>query len=443
MQITSSSRRTTAWNALVSLLAGLGILMVLFGIGMDILPNSYPGLGLPQILLITAGLSLSLIAFLLWRTSARRRVFQNVRSYLVLGGGITVITLIVLEFVLAAVGVSIYFSPEVPETYPDLPPYMICDEPGCHYVYDVTVAACENGELSVFKENPSDRPCIVNRQGFHDTQDFVADDDFNNKTRILMLGDSFTYGRTAEIGKSYVETVESNFPESIIWNTGMHNAGTSQALASFRVYAPILQPHLTVLGFYMNDFNDNMLPTIRFLKTENVPGRGQWYQLDGQGNAIELDHRTFMYRKYFIDPPASEIEWLIGKTRLGSLALKMLDVLRGIDGLDITREYLTSLRDSAAAQDTALLVLLIPQPDDIGRPGHLYQAAVQLMKELEIPYLNPIHALDAALDYMPKPDIHWNTAGHQKIGAMLGACLSAFQIGQDLADCERVEMPRP
>ena len=74
--------------------------------------------------------------------------------------------------------------------------------------------------------------------------------------------------------------------------------------------------------------------------------------------------------------------------------------------------------------------------------GRRYQTAVQLMEELKIPYLNPIHALDLS-DYMPDPDIdnHWNSAGHQKIGAMLSDCIEAFQISGDLSDCEQVKMP--
>ena len=130
--------------------------------------------------------------------------------------------------------------------------------------------------------------------------------------------------------------------------------------------------------------------------------------------------------------------------------------------IDVTREYLSALRDEAAAQGTALLVLLIPDRHDIPSPsrppfvlseferllrrplpmaGERYQNAVGLMEELGIPYLNPILALDVELDYMPEHDMHWNTAGHQKIGAILSDCIEAFQISQDLSDCEQVKMP--
>ena len=68
-----------------------------------------------------------------------------------------------------------------------------------------------------------------------------------------------------------------------------------------------------------------------------------------------------------------------------------------------------------------------------------YQIAAQFMESLGIPWINPLHLLDAELDYAD--DGHWNTAGHQKIGTLLSGCLAAFQISQDLSDCESVEMP--
>lgn len=104
-------------------------------------------------------------------------------------------------------------------------------------------------------------------------------------------------------------------------------------------------------------------------------------------------------------------------------------------------KYLLALRGAAAAQDTALLVLLIPHRNDMSSPGAHYQTALRLMEELGIPYIDPSHLLDSKLDYAPRPDVHWNSAGHQKIGAMLSDCLAAFQISHDLSDCEQVEMP--
>ncbi len=445
----ASSRRSVALDAGFTLLVALGILMVLLGIALDYLPYTDPGLGLPQLLLIATGLLLAVMAFGLRRADVRRRTLEYMRKHLLAGLVISMITLIVLELILSAVGISTYFPPYIPQDPLEARPWWTCDEIGCRYVYEAVVAACEQGELT-------GRGCMINRQGFHDTQDFVAGADFDERSRILMLGDSFTFGHKAEIGKSYVETIKFNFPQSVIWNMGIPSTGTNQALALFQAYAPILQPHLVILGFVTNDFADNMYPMdiglLGFQGKEFFIRRHQ--DIRGREDAIELDSPTIYYHLHGIEPPANEIERLIGITRLGTLALEMIDIVeRNIfkEGpldiqvdVDVTREYLIALRDAAAAQDTTLLVLLIPHQDSLrDTRSWAYgknQTAIQLVEELEIPYINPRRLLDDT-DYAPRPNGHWNNAGHQKIGVILSNCIKIFQISQDLSDCKQVKMP--
>ena len=448
-------------NTVFTLLAGLGILMALFGIGTELLPGAHPGLNLPQISVIAAGLALALVAFALRSATVRlmgRRVLQNVRKYGVPSLVITMITLAALELALTAAGIPTYFPPpidDVPAPFYEPAPWWTCDEAGCHFVQEHVAAGCESGHLS-------DRECLImNRQGFHDTQDFVVGDDFDGRMRILMLGDSFTFGMTADIGKSYVETIEANFPQSIVWNTGMNSAGTEQALASFQVYAPILQPQITILGFVMNDFMENILwmdQQIIGIDWENKLFRIRRQDIDTRsGSVIKLDYEELYYRQYHVDPPNSELEQFIGRTRLGSLLPRILNGIRWQEKnlyitqpvslrnriIDVTRRYLKSLRAAAAAQDTTLLVLVIQNRTDFTAPTPYYQAALQLFKELEMPYLDPIDVIDIR-DYGNRKDpdeFHWNNTGHQKVGAMLSDCIEAFQISQDLSDCQRVKMP--
>ena len=436
------SKRKAAWNAVFTLLAALGILTALLGIGVDALPGSYPGLSLPQLLLTAAGLILALVAFALRSAAVRRRIFGNISKHLAPVLAMAVMTLAALELALAAANTLIYFPPDIPEKTLAPISWRTCDQAGCHYVYDAMVAACEHGEIS-------SRHCIVNRQGFHDTQDFVRSDDLDGRMRILALGDSSTFGLAAEIGTSYVETIEANFPQSIVWNTGMPGAGTEQALTLFLMYAPVLQPQITILGFYVNDFKDNTLPMDIQLWVGGKDGRiFLRRQADDSENATTLNkQRRYYYYLHGVEPPASEIERLIGRTRLGSLLLRMIDLARGEArtrwdrGVDMTREYLRDLRAAAAAQDTALLVLLIPSREDLLAPTPRYENALAIMAELGIPWIDPIHALDVDLDYEPEPGTHWNTVGHQKIGAVLSDCLASFQISGDLSDCEQVKMP--
>ncbi len=438
-------------NIIFTLLAGLGLLTALAGLGMDVLFGTYPGLNLPQLLLIVSGLLGSLTAFRLRRGNARQRVWAAIRDHRRALLIIIALTVIALELVLAAAGINTYYPPPPPRAYSETPlkeaPWWICDELGCRFVQEAMAAACENGEMA-------GRYCLVNRQGFHDAQDFVAMADFDERTRILMLGDSYTFGMSADIGKSYVETIEANFPEAIVWNTGIPGIGTKHALLSFQTYAPLLQPQMAILGFYMNDFKDNILPIDGYIMVDRA--LLLQYRLDDQGNITKLGLYAAYYHAFGFMPPENEIHRLVGITRLGSLALRTVDIARrespasspkwlqlsGSEGVfDVSRDYLRALRDAAAAKNTALLTLLIPRRNDLAAAGQYYQAAARLMKELEMPYLDSRLLLDDALDYAPRPDGHWNSAGHQKVGRLLSACIKAFQISGDWSNCERAVTP--
>ena len=436
-------------NIIFTLLAGLGLLTALAGLGMDVLFGTYPGLNLPQLLLIVIGLLGSLAAFRLRRGDMRRRVWASIQDHRRALLVTTALTLLALELILAIGGIDTYYPPHhIPEAPLEGAPWRICDELGCRFVQEAMAAACENGEVA-------GRFCIVNRQGFPDAQDFAVGADFDERLRILMLGDSFAFGKSADIGKSYVETIEANFPEAIVWNTAIPGVGTKQALLSFQTYAPLLQPQITVLGFYMNDFKDNIMPMDLWFWPDGMR-LVQQYRFDDQGNIVKLDSQALYYRVHGAAPPANEIQRLVGITRLGSLALKTVDIVRRespasspkwlqLSGsVDVSREYLRALRDAAAAQDTALLVLLIPDKRSVQiNPGkERWQAAVQLMKELKMPWFNLLDVMDADLDYdIADSGYHWSSAGHQKVGRLLSVCIKAFQIHGGWSNCERAVMP--
>ena len=236
--------------------------------------------------------------------------------------------------------------------------------------------ACDSGQMS-------GRYCILNAQGFHDRQDFVYSPSLETRIRILALGDSFTYGEAADIGKSYVETIEANVGSSVVWNTGIFGVGTNQALAAFHMFAPELKPHLTIYGFYVNDFFDNLFPVDGYFlgidKQGNVV-KLQRYHLDPWGNVTKLDIQSLLsYRWRGVEAPANEAERLLGATRLGSVFISAADHLGKLLGIaqraqfrrqvDLTREYLQGLKDASAAEASELLVMLIPKITDLKKPG--------------------------------------------------------------------------
>lgn len=422
-------------------LTAAGLSIALLGIGLDLIPGASPGMSAPQLTMIASGVLLAVVGFALGKPGAREVALGALRRHLAAGAVITLASLIALEGLLAVAGFATYFPLEVPAKFLDPAPWWTCDQAGCHYVYDEMLAACERDEVSGLR-------CSVNRQGFRDTQDFVVGNDFDQRLRILVLGDSFAFGGSADLGKSFVETVEARFAEAVVWNTGIPGAGTNQALMSYEVYAPLLEPQLTILAFYMNDFDDNMMPVDSYymgLDETLYPLSIRQYQVDLRGNVSERKRQSDLYYRYHgVDSPDNELHRIAGSTRLGSLALRAIDatqqMISNTDGarhsqqVAATRTQLQALRD-AAGGDTQLLVLLIPRREDLAAAGLRYQSARELLDALGIATIDPRGLLDSALHYAKPPDVHWSNAGHKLIGGMLIDCIQRFELTGKAADC--------
>ena len=426
-----------AWRVLFV----IGLLIALFGVGIDyLLPGASPGLNLPQLLIIAAGLLIAVGAFFLPRIQRQSSSPGRARKALLKVLVVALATLVLLEILLAAWGRKTYFPRQIPEENVREIPWGICDELGCRKHYEAVLDACARGYLSGIR-------CVINRDGFGDTDEFVVADDFPLRDRILIMGDSYTRGFHADVGKSYVDRLEDEMPEAVVWNVAEPGTATNQAVLSFAGIAPRLQPHLSILGFYMNDFPENLVPKDMSLRLVDDAGRQIWvtrYEKDRWGNPVTLPEDTVnAYLALGAIPPASELERLLGTTHLGTLALRTLDFVLGV-GEDesferqvrLTRQYLAQLRDQAAVIDSQLLVLLIPQSTDLESPGEPYRTARQLFQELKIPYMEAGDVLTPA-DYTD----HWNTDGHQKVGAYLSECVVTYFESGNLSDCGIVVMP--
>lgn len=432
-----------------ALLPALGIGLLISSVAVDYLPNARPGFNSFQALLLMVGLMLVAGALLLQKARAGGAMSQRIRKNLPAGIAVTVITLVALEFALALMGLPSHYPAEIPAIEYERAPWWTCDASGCHYVAAHIHEVCDSAPNTPW-------PCIVNQQGYYDRQDFVAGDHLDSRLRILMLGDSFTFGLSAAAGKSYVDVIEAQTPNSVVWNTGISGIGTKQALASFQAFAPIMRPQIAIYGFYVNDFDDNLLPIDGYFVGVGDDGRPigiRNHRVDKWGNLTKLEQSSaIFYHEHGVDPPSSEIERVLGLTRLGSLLLNAVETFGNASGLSLrvrhekrlaaTRESLLALHDAAAALDTTLLVILIPSKDDLREGAGLrHRAAIALFDELSIAYMNPIDALEVKADYAPADDAHWNTAGHQKIGKMLSDCLKLFRLDRDLGSCDRVVAP--
>jgi GDSL-like Lipase/Acylhydrolase family len=107
-------------------------------------------------------------------------------------------------------------------------------------------------------------PVRINALGFRDTRDYALEKS-SNTFRILVLGDSVTFGHGALSETTYPFLLEQNLKkwrpdiDWQVWNLGVPGYNTSTELNYLGRVGSQYRPDLVIVGFYENDLADNAL----------------------------------------------------------------------------------------------------------------------------------------------------------------------------------------
>ena len=115
-------------------------------------------------------------------------------------------------------------------------------------------------------------PVHINALGFRDSRNYPLDKTANT-FRILVLGDSVTFGHGALSETTYPYLFEQKLKawrpdvDWQVWNLGVPGYNTTTELKVLERVGPLYKPDLVIVGFFENDLSDNDVPT--------TPGVGQ------------------------------------------------------------------------------------------------------------------------------------------------------------------------
>jgi hypothetical protein len=326
-------------------------------------------------------------------------------------------------------------------------------EKGCRLNHGILTRAQMNNCEGIIA-----RMCLFNAQGFPSNEDFVVTDALEQAPlRILVAGDSFTAGYSADPGLGWVERLQTAMPEGThVWNLAIPATGTNQAVASVQEYAPMMKPDLVILGFFVgNDFDDNLFPLDHYRRRisheEEKFLRGEFaryypfvriYALDDNFQPYRLAERQVLLVGEGRPLYTTDAIAFLRLSRTGTLLANILQ--RPPAGyhdrfwqysMDRTEHYLRELRDYLAATDTPLLVLVIPTL--AGTKDREYPAAQAILARLQIPALYPLDRLKLE-DYLnpnnPYGDRHWNNHGHE-VGAQMVIDCVRYMLDYDMQPC--------
>lgn len=135
-------------------------------------------------------------------------------------------------------------------------------------------------------------PVRINALGFRDNRDYTVAKP-PNTTRILVLGDSVTFGHGTLYETSYPYLLEQRLkawrPATNwqVWNLGVPGYNTGQELSLLNQVGPSYQPDLVIVGFYPNDLSNN-----------EVIERPSWRRRVSSGVQRAMQRHLYSYEFY-------------------------------------------------------------------------------------------------------------------------------------------------
>jgi len=173
-------------------------------------------------------------------------------------------------------------------------------------------------------------------------------------TRILLLGDSFTYGIGVNDDQTFGSIIENNLLTKFglieVINGGNGGKGTDYALKFFQLLGHEFEPDITILCFFCNDYADNI--------------RNDYFIIDNQKKLHYKKLNVTLYAKksFLIKIPFYDwfISWSHAANLLKNAAMKLIDLKKGNGHSDSIISYKNSEKgfaDEKSIQITKLFIL--------------------------------------------------------------------------------------
>ncbi len=131
----------------------------------------------------------------------------------------------------------------------------------------------------------------TNAKGFRGQVDYSYGKD-PQKTRILMLGDSFTFGENVSDNETYSHYLQQMFPNAEIINAGIHGYGYDQMLVLLKEEGIKYNPDIVILGFNEWDIERSGLKFRDYAKPK-----------------FEIENGKLTVTNYPVPDPESVLKW--------------------------------------------------------------------------------------------------------------------------------------
>ncbi len=237
------------------------------------------------------------------------------------------------------------------------------------------------------------------------------------RTRVLLLGDSFTFGDELSDGETFAERLQELRPDLEVMNFGVHGYGHDQMLILLREHGLPLRPAVVVLLFVSEDAVRNTLSFRDFAKPRFTLAGGA---LAPAGGPLPTPEQVLAR------------EWR--RPRVADLAVMLRRGWRDATGARarevtaITAALLAAMEADTRAAGADFRVVHLPAPDELAAGRPLSAAGMAALAGFCAKGGRACSSLAAALAEVTSdrmPDGHWGPEGQRRIAAALSALLPA------------------
>lgn len=261
---------------------------------------------------------------------------------------------------------------------------------------------------------------FINREGFRERE---FDSIENSKPRLLLIGDSFTWGLSANpLDSCFADLIREKTTYTVI-NLGIPAADPAQYEAIATKYIPLLKPcRLLVFFFLGNDIMQEERPIIPFKPFYFYTNAGAMMADDGDlhfNTALEA-YNYYMYHKYFLSKPDNAFEWLVSESallsRIYSLKFRWNEKQRAesaIQNMFVSKKHLYSILRVCRQNCCSLQIVIIPELKEADQPQQYFRERYKAL------FADPVLSNfcffpsgNSSTNYTPYPDAHLNNRGH-------------------------------
>ena len=249
----------------------------------------------------------------------------------------------------------------------------------------------------------------TNSKGFRGKKDFPYTKD-KDRLRILILGDSFTFGDEVSDDETYSYFLQQMLPHTEVINMGVHGYGHDQMLIILRELGVKYEPDIVILGFLPLDMRRNLLHFRDFAKPRFVLEKGE-LTLTG----VPVPHPEDILRWDWVRPRIVDVFSLMRhrvKTVLGLRAKEIEHITTAI-----LKEMIKVIESVPAIPVLAYLPRAREIASDIAMtPGEAYMFSMcQLNDKAKCFSTRPHFAEKRTKGAAFKSTGHWEPAGHHAV----------------------------